>query len=364
MFSEINDVEVLQTIKQLELFVREGEHGVWKSIKVLEQYEFIDDSDQHFDFYNKVIYNIVDQEDFVRPFDLVPLRTKNQEVVKNRTFYANNLEGFDNTCVDANIGVTYDDVESRIKPTTYTISGRIDIRAAFNGQHNGDLKDHQPIWRDVIDDDDGDPSTTPIVWGGLSAYNNYPDPTLKDISGTTGQILPLGGFVVYLAGTDYYAISKQRGVSASVDSGVYSGLSDVGQDSNGVFQGSGGSYVDHVREYVGNTKDDYGELFSTFTIPNVPNGWYSLRVAGHQTTQADLDNGTREYQKTSTNVFQMKSGVGNNERRTGIHELIIHVNNGNISGYHIDIMDLSHATPKFFGKTLGQSKIITGYLKN
>ncbi len=176
VLSELNNPESLQTIKQLELFVREGELGVWKSIKVLEQFEFVDVSNQHYDFYNDGIYNIVDPKDFVRPFDLVPQRTKNQEVVKNRTFYANNLEGYDNTCIDANIDVTYDDVESRIKPPTYTVRGRIDIRAAFNGKDSGAIKDHQPIWRDVIGDDYGDPSTTPIVWGGAECNEQCPRP--------------------------------------------------------------------------------------------------------------------------------------------------------------------------------------------
>jgi len=353
---EINNIEDLQTIKRLELYFREGELGLWKSMKVLEQYEFVDTSNQHFDFYNDENYTVVDQTDFVRPFDLVPQRTKNMEIVKNRQFFANNLEGYDNVCVDSDIVVDYDDIESRVDPPTYTINGRIDIRAAFNSNKSlggkSAIREHQPIWKDNIDDDNG-PEGNPTVFGGLT-QNLGPDQTLDSIAEKTGQILPLGGFTVYLAGTDYYDVSKQKM--------GYTGLSDVSQDPDGVFVGSGSSYVDHVREYVFET-DNYGELFSTFQIEGVPDGWYILRVASHQTTQAELDSGSRGYQDTSTNAFNFEnqsiinSGVYDYaEQIRGRNELLIHVNGGNVGGVTLDIMDLSHAN------NLGSSKIMSGYV--
>jgi len=84
VFPEINNILHLQTIKQIELFVRIGETGKWKTIKVLKQFEFVDVNNQHYDFYNNGVYDVVNQEDFVRPFDSIPQRTKNQEVVKNK----------------------------------------------------------------------------------------------------------------------------------------------------------------------------------------------------------------------------------------------------------------------------------------
>ncbi len=354
VFPELLEPLELQTIRQIELFVRIGELGNWKSITTLEQYQFVDTANQHYDFYNNGRYNPVDQADFVRPFDLVPIRTKNMEIAKNRQFFGNNLEGYDNVCTDAKLDIDYDDVEARIKPPTYTIKGRIDIRAAFNGGFSGALKDHQPIWKDNIGGDDG-PVTNPTVWGGID-NKPFKDFDMEDIAAKTGQILPLGGFVVYLAGTDYYGISKQKT--------GYSGLSDVGQDDNGVFVGSGGSYVDHVREYI-IEEGTYGELFSTFEISNVPDGWYYLRVASHQTVQGDLDSGERGYQRTSTNAFQfvnpnfLSGGFTYIEEAGSRNEILVHVSAGNISNLQnigISIMDLSYANK------LGSTKILSGYV--
>jgi hypothetical protein len=344
----INDLNHLQSIRSIEIFAREGELGNWKTIAVLNQHEFIDTEDQHYNFYNDGHYAETDQSDFVRPFDLVPQRTKCMEVTKNRMFFGNNLEGYDNTCVDGELTVTYDDVEDRLDPPTYTVSGRIYIRAAFNGHHEGALKDHQPIWRDSIDDNYGGVDN-PIVWGGVNEEPLWFDPRQQNISGKSGQILPLGGFLVYLAGTDYYGISKQRT--------GYSGLDHVSQDSNGVFQGDGDKhYVNGVRDYIVK-EDEYGELYSEFTIEGVPDGWYSMRVASHTTTQEDLDSGSRVYQDTSTNVFQMYgTASGHAEQKVGVFELIVRVNGGNIDGYHIDIMDLTHTSQH------GSSKILTGYV--
>jgi len=87
VFPELTDPKALQTIKRIEIYVREGELGSWKSVTTLEQYEFVDTENQHFDFYNNGFYNTVDATNFVRPFDFVPLRSKNMEVAKNRTFF-------------------------------------------------------------------------------------------------------------------------------------------------------------------------------------------------------------------------------------------------------------------------------------
>ena len=359
VFTELYNIEALQTIKQLELFVKEGELGSWKSIKTLEQFEFVDTSNQHFDFYNDGIYSVVDPEDFVRPSDLVPQKTKNQEVVKNRTFYANNLEGYNNTCVNTELSVEYDDVESRIIPPTYNISGRIDIRAAFNSNStfggSVEVRNHQPIWHDVSEDNEGT-ETNPIVFGALSSNSSFlHDPKYQEIAIKTGQILPLGGFTVYLAGTDYHGVSKQQ---------KFSGLSDVTQDDNGVFIGTGDDYVGHVRDYVKNEDGEFGECYSTFEIKNVPEGWYSLRVAGHGTTQSELDSGSRTYQKTSTNAYDFtnSSKSGSETFHTevyGRNEILVHVSagtSGDLGGIHINIMELSHVDET------GGSKILTGYI--
>ena len=100
---------------------------------------------------------------------------------------------------------------------------------------------------------------------------------------------------------------------------------NIGQNSNGVYQNTNNSDMIHltnkIRENIWNKdnavpgargldlffnwQEEPTNCFSEFNIENVPDGWYILRVASHLTTQADLDDPGRRYQRTSTNVFQI-----------------------------------------------------------
>lgn len=395
VFKELTNVLDLQTIRGLEIFVREGELGLWKTVKVLEQHEFVDISDQHFDFYNDGIYDVVDQNDFVRPFDLVPQRTKNQEVAKNRLFYANNLEGYNNICVDAKVDIEYDDVESRIKAPTHDVSGVLIIRSMFNGNiDDGNTNGRTPakyqgIYRDMIPVSPfgsvGGTSNFPVVWGGISEGAGG-DPNVKGMAGKTGQVLNRGGFTVYLAGTDFNAKTKQN---------VGQSHSNVSQDTDGVYfvsdPNNGQTLIDKLRENMRNQSGatssplildpsywgdfqqfqgngggvDRTQVYSTFNIQNVPDGWYILRVASHTITDEALEDPDRSWQRTSTNVYQITnldaqdnpSIVGYKESAIrGRGELLINVRGGNIPRIKIEIMDLSHASD------FGSSKIMTGYV--
>ena len=221
---ELNETSSLQTIKKVEIFVKEGELGTWKSVKVLEQSDFVDVSNQKFDFYNNGIYSAVDQERFVDPYSSVPLQTKNQEVVKNRLFYGNNLEGFDNVCVDANIDISYKDSEQDNKQETHSVSGQIFIRSPFNGNNNK-VSQHQAIY--------GSPDLALLgqrIWGGVSDSDH-----VTDLVDKTNQQIPLGGFLVYLAGTEHKGISTQNIslLNTDLDSEV--------------------NYIDKVRDVINNT---------------------------------------------------------------------------------------------------------------
>jgi hypothetical protein len=392
IFPEIFNVEDLQTIKRIELFVKEGQLGLWKSITTLEQYEFVDIADTHFDFYNNFRYSEANPETFPTPFYNVPILTKNQESVKNRVFYGNNLEGYDRLCVNAAIDVEYDDVESRVKPPTYSVSGMLLIRAMFNGGRLGTTgggsnarqrkhAEFQPIRKDGQDPQlgnvtSGGTADALTVWGGMSEGAGN-DPEVFSMAIKTGQILPLDGFTVYLAATDFYAISTQN---------IGDGDSNVSQNAKGVWQNSGNSdmyaLTDRIRDNiqegngVGTTAAESAELnsfgevdgtkvYSRFSIDNVPDGWYTLRVASHLTNQEDLDSPDRTYQKTSANVYQITNldaeanpaSVGNRESAIrGRSELLINVRGGNLPRIKVEVMDMSHASDR------GSSKIATGYV--
>ena len=397
-FPEIFQFNDLQTLKRLELFVRTidqetGQQDDWKSITTLEQYQFIDIADTHYDFYNNAIPTPVDQESFVRPYHNVPILSKNQESVKNRIFYGNNLEEYDPVCLDADIDVEYDDVESRVKAPTHSVSGLLFIRAMFNGGKlgttggGGDARQRRHAKYQAIRKDGfagvglslGGQAGDPTVWGGMSEGAGN-DPEVWKMVEKTGQILPLDGFTVYLAGTDFYDITDQNIGDAN--------RSNTGQNSKGVWQNTSSSDMidltntirDNLQTGAGSSgvgvtiaeltelitfQEEPTKVYSRFSIDNVPDGWYILRVASHTITQADLDDPNRGYQRTSTNVFQITNldaqanpaSVGYRESAIrGRNELLINVRGGNIGRIKIEIMDMSHASD------FGSSKIATGYV--
>jgi hypothetical protein len=374
-FKAITDFDSLQVVKRIELYVREGELGDWKSVTEILQKDFVDIRNREYNFYNDSIYNTVDQSSFVVPFHNVPILSKTQEAVKNRLFYANNLEQYDPVCINSELDVTYDDVESRVEPKSHNISGAVFIRSNFNGDPDGGTTDkatslHQAIRKDISKSGNGAAETDKTVWGGVSESGAS---VSKDMFNETGQVLPLDGFTIYLAGTDYRTVSRQV-VAAGAST-----RPDVSQTSKGVFfNPDGGGTTSHILQLRSLMESNFlfppspddplikwnepqsTQVFSEFTIPNVPDGWYILRVASHKTTKADYDDPNRGYQKTSTNVYQItnldraSNGSGDKSQERGVGELLIQVKGGDIPRIKIEILDMSH------GK--GQSKICTGYI--
>jgi hypothetical protein len=366
-FPELEDLNEVQTIKRIEIYVSEGKDGAWKSFKTLEQYQFIDTEDQHVNFYNDGIYNVVDQDNFNRPFDYVPQLSKNMGVAKNRTFFANNLEGYDNVCVDAGLDVEYEDKELLAKPPTYSVEGSLVIRSSYNKGDGNTGYYHQPIWRNLTF------GNAEICWGGLQT-NGIPGHAQK-----TGQTLDesLGGFTVYLAGTNHYAITKQR--PGDLDS-------KTTQDNKGIYTWSGSpvgkasqilenmqKQTFTINNFTFGSNGNVNGVMSDFEIKNVPEGWYWLRVASHKTTLADLDSGSLDYQKTSTNTFKVtnwnyKANVLNPTPPTppnaamieGVNEILVYIDGSQgVDNIQIEILDQSHDDGGVFG---GGSKICTGYV--
>lgn len=273
---EIQDINDTQVIRKVEIFVKEGGLGSWKSVDVLEQSEFID-TNPSYHFYNNANYEVVDQSKFVDKFSMVPIRSKNQEIAKDMLFFGNNLDGFDNVNIDARINVGFVD-ETPSLPLR-SIHGHIAIRSVFNGTSPG-LRS-QMIYYDENDK---------IVWGGVSP-TAYADVFLE-----SNQEIPLGGFVVYLVGTDYKATTVQSGgIRKKIPGQAYSDF--INNDIKPLIYTIGMNQPDG-RNY--------------FEIPNVPAGKYFLRVASHLTTNEEYNDPLRPYERTSTNLFKI-NGVITNE---------------------------------------------------
>lgn len=312
---KLNDINFLAIIKKVELFVREGNDGTWNSVDVIEQEDF-GVGENFFRFYNDNSYTAIDDITANKFSDSVPLLSATQEFVKNRLYDGNTLEGYDPTCIDAEIEVTYEEAPDT---ETYSITGKVIIVNPF--VELGNFVEYQPIHD--LQDGNG------TVWGGFGATT-----VVGGVGTDYKQTLPLDGFTVYLAGTDLYGVSKQ--VAPSINNAVYL-QNNVMNSDNG--QGRRNAIRDGI-------KDDL--LYSEFTIKNVPPGRYVVRVASHLTTEDDLNDPSRKYQGTSTNVFEMGGST-----RT---EIEIVVTNSNVDIGEIKVADLTD--PGFISDT----ESVTGYV--
>tara|TARA_R110002020_G_scaffold475958_1_gene714912 strand:- start:5502 stop:10019 length:4518 start_codon:yes stop_codon:yes gene_type:complete len=272
-------------------------------------------------FNNDAKYDIVSQAESDNLFDRIPQIAGAQEFIAgNRIAYGDITENYDNVPIEVNLDVKY---QPKASSKTNTISGEVTIR---NSYESGDYQNFQPIH------DNG----SGIVFGGFNKYTY--ERNIYDYN----QSLPLGGFVIYLAGTDYFAVSEQiKGINSNLqnnpgnayDSDKSSKRSSIRDEIEGASVGPFPS----TRTY------------STWSIPNVPDGTYVLRVASHLTTQADLDSGTRDYQKTSTYLYQIDGAF--------VQEKVITVLNGQIvNNVHVVIGDLTDPS------ALKESSSLAGYI--
>lgn len=179
----LNNPDTLNIIRKVEIAFREGNLGLFRTADILDICE-IGINQQIYIFRNDKMYSIVPSDDTpvsgqtqaLKLFDSVPRIAGTMETVadrkgNNRLYYGANLENYNVLeCIDLawELGVTPDD-EGYI-----TITGRVDI-SYLTGMANDNF------FR---------PAVTSL------------DPTY-DLDQTV-----LEGFVVYLAGTTYYGISK------------------------------------------------------------------------------------------------------------------------------------------------------------
>jgi len=346
----LNELASLNIIKKVTLYVRERNDGKWKLIKTLEQSDF-GIGKNVFRFFNDGITTVISDREGAKLFDSHPILARTQELAKNRLWYGNCLEGKDPVCIDAELKTEY---AEPVANELFSITGKIFIINPF--LTNDKYWPNQPITES---------ESSIVEWGGFGD-----DDVVGDVGDKYGQILPLRGFLTYLAGTDHFAISKQNDpnpVKADhdflfihtdhahnitlLDNNVYKHVTKgpVLEDFT-VTPGFSLLFpcdVDKDRQKIRCAMIE-GRVFSTFEIKNVPPGKYVLRVAGHKTTRAELDDPSRLYQRSSTNTIEFNGLAAT--------EIVINVTTANIDIGEISIMDLSNP------KLLEQSTALTGYL--
>lgn len=317
--TRFSDLGAMSIVKKVEILVREHNIGLFKHVVTLNQVDFI--SDFKYRFYNDGNYSAISENDSNLLYHAVPIIAKSLKLAKNRLFLGGTKRGYDNICIDAKVSPGYKDAPST---TLYTITGRVYIKNQSPSTTQR-YKDYQPIH-----DYGNGPS-----FGGFNDYILF-NSSLGHVADQWDQRIPLGGFTAYLAGTNHVGVSKQAiGKHPEIQTnGVYDSHSGQTFFSNG---------------NIALIRDDIESLpiYSEFKIVGVPAGVYVLRLASHLTTQSDLNDVNKGYQKTSTNTYAFQ---GN-----GAHEATIIVS-GDTFIDNIYVADLT--APSLVDNGIG----LTGYL--
>lgn len=272
----LNDISLVSIIREVEVLFREHNTGEWRICAQLKPYQFAGTGNQTFKFYNDTNAINIPSVDAVEPFENVPIRCKSQKIIDNRLFDGGIVEGYDKPKeLDANIDVVYNEGAIAAKKL-YTITGRVFIRGMYGFKF-------QPI---VIQQANPDIYT----WGGWSLTT--PPVLAQEIS--FNQEIPLGGFTFFLAGTEYYGITKQKLAT-----------NGAGQYGNG---NALAALTVNDNSRVLDCLQEAGGWYHDFKITNVPEGKYIMRVASHLITYDEIN--TNSYQQTSTNVMSIGGVVG------------------------------------------------------
>lgn len=330
-------------VTKILIHAREGNTGDFFQIVELDKslLGIASNTTYTYAFYNDKVYNTIDINQSIKLFDNVPLKSKAQELIEGeRIVDGNILEGFDPVPVDATLSLSFEPDPS---PATFGFRGRIFIGNFF--YPNPEYQYCQPIH------DLSGTGASP-VFGGFGVAT---DGVVTSVGTDYGQTIPLKGFVVFLAGTNYYAISKQSAPTniASTPGGL---LADNVFNSN-----SGGGKRAAIRNAITNE-----DVYSEFTFSGVPPGKYIMRIASHLTTEDELGSSNMEWQKTSTNTMCV-AGATNHECSIEITSNgVINISESasstlysiNSSGYLRPSMVMDLTDPRLgFG-----SQAITGYV--
>jgi hypothetical protein len=277
------DAGSLSIIKRIELYVREKNTGKVKYITTLDKWQFLLTQNK-FSFYNDGIYQAIDPATELKNYDALPLLSKSQEFGTNRILYGGITEGYDPTCIDAKLNLSF---SPSLAIKTFSFSGRVFIANPF-GIVSQAFNNSQPIHD--LQDGNG------YIYGGFgtTASNNRGQTAYTDYK----QRIPLGGFTMYLAGTNFYAVSKQPPFKEKSGNLV--------QNPDGVMNsGSGQGRRAAIRNVITNQNSSPDGVYSSYAFINVPAGTYLLRVASNLTTQGDLSGNSLDWQKASTTTMNV-----------------------------------------------------------
>lgn len=340
----------MSIIKQVRILVREGNEGIWRIVENLDYCQWVDLVDGNitatYTFYNDIATTAIDDATVNKPYDDVPLECGDGLVIKNRAVLSNVTKGYDTPdCLEVVVEQDFSDSKNG---NGYTIRGLVRFMNFYLDSTTVNVL--RPFSPNIVERRapilfDKDLDEKYPYFGGVMSRTGVFDVYGEAVT-LCKQYLPEGGVPVYLAGTDFFAISKQNKITAG-------GLS---LRSDGSIDATGTNNKDAIKAFYtygsNNINDGDYDVFSSFEIRNVPNGTYVLRVGSHwcsfgdklgKGTMYNLSNG-RGYQKTSTAVW----GLNEYDESTGTYtwkpdyEATVTVNNGDVFIGEFVIADLCY----------------------
>lgn len=327
--ARINDPKPRSIISAIEILFKEHNDGVWKIAETLERDQFGINSNIY-NFYNSGVYTALPNNEADKLYDTVPIKCGTSEFIGNRIFDGDITENYDNVCVDADIAISYKSLGS----TGVTIRGLLSVlcnrRTSANPMDPLSHLIREPLYAYE--------QATGFTKAGYGynyftpAANTLVSPKYTVAIDDFDQQLASNGFVVYLAGTDYYGTSVQKiatGFTGYQD--PVTGLVNI--DSTRLDPANNLNWEDFtkIQTYIANG----GQFQSEWSISGIAPGRYSLRVASHLVTGNDISAGKDIYQKTSTTIMPGSySGTLLGVANTGKCEALIEVNaNGSVDVY-------------------------------
>jgi len=310
----LSDPAMRGEIEFIDLFVRDHNDGSWFKFRTLEKYEWV--YSRTFRFFNDGTYTASDQAYNEAGNTYVPPIANALEALvddkdNTRIVFGGIKEGDDNPCVEVVLSPKIEAISANAL-TPARVRFEIRINNAFDQSLPQWYNVNQPIG--VYDESVGP------TFGGmfLATIGHTNDPE------TWGQKLPLGGFVVYAAGTDKIGISKQVVPVVTYGGGqtnsptlwnAPTGSQAAGRNVYDLTQ-TGASIFPWNRTHRGaarNAIEDFAVYSEVFIEGLIPGETYVFRVASNLCESLggaggiyDIDAVDRAYQRTSTYT----TGVG------------------------------------------------------
>jgi len=316
-FNDRSIPDNLTLVNRISVTARSGNTGVEQEVAQLEICDFLNYDYGlgrwfcDYDFYNDTIANVIDTAYAIKIQDGVPIQNNAQDIVQNRLVKGGILSGDDGVdCLDIAVKQEFDAGDD----VFFTISGQMRIMH-LEDSNNGNLFHGTNIQSRLgliykyppVDASNPTEGESYPQWGGIPP-KYFTGNSISDRDRNLDQYLPMGGFVVYAAGTDHWTLTKQE---------LYE-INSAGVPQFGSYLPTAFGTVlnanpaQTLRDFLTTTPpyhDEHGVL-NTFSLRVKP-GKYIIRFASHWCSfgdvlgkgpMYDMYNG-RSYQTTSTHIY-------------------------------------------------------------